>query len=58
MRYLAAPLKRDLERKMVLLAGARQCGKTTFAKSLIDDRGQYLNWDIVKDRKVIRATSI
>jgi len=39
---------------MVLLAGPRQCGKTTLAKSLLDDRGQYLNWDIVKDRRIIR----
>ena len=39
---------------MVLLAGPRQCGKTTLAKSLLDQNGQYLNWDIVKDRKIIR----
>ncbi len=39
---------------MVLLAGPRQCGKTTLAKSLLDDRGQYLNWDITKDHKTIR----
>jgi predicted AAA+ superfamily ATPase len=42
---------------MVLLAGARQCGKTTLAKSLLDDKGQYLNWDIVKDRRIIRETA-
>ena len=42
---------------MVLLAGPRQCGKTTLAKSLLDDRGQYLNWDIAKDRKVIREVA-
>lgn len=39
---------------MVLLAGLRQCGKTTLAKSLLDDRGEYLNWDIVKHRAIIR----
>ena len=39
---------------MVLLAGPRQCGKTTLAKSLLGERGEYLNWDIAKDRKVIR----
>ncbi len=38
----------------ILLAGPRQCGKTTLARSLLDSRGQYLNWDITKDRKVIR----
>ncbi len=54
MRYLAACLREDLKRKMILLAGPRQCGKTTLARSLLDSRGQYLNWDITKDRKVIR----
>jgi uncharacterized protein len=54
MRYLVPRLREDLRKKMVLLAGPRQCGKTTLAKSLLDDRGEYLNWDITKDRKVIR----
>jgi uncharacterized protein len=54
MRYLVPRLAHDLRRKMVLLAGPRQCGKTTLAKSLLGDRGEYLNWDIVKDRKIIR----
>jgi predicted AAA+ superfamily ATPase len=54
MRYLVPRLRDDLQKKMVLLAGPRQCGKTTLAKSLLDDRGQYLNWDIAKDRKIIR----
>lgn len=55
MRYLAPHLTRDLKKKMVLLAGPRQCGKTTLAKSLLDKRGEYLNWDIVTDRKIIRT---
>ncbi len=54
MRYLTASLQKDLTRKMVLLAGPRQCGKTTLAKSLLDDNGEYLNWDIIKHRKIIR----
>jgi predicted AAA+ superfamily ATPase len=57
MRYLTPRLVRDLPKKMVLLAGPRQCGKTTLAKSLLDDRGQYLNWDIAKDRKIIREVA-
>ena len=54
MRYLIPRLREDLQKKMVLLAGPRQCGKTTLAKSLLDRRGEYLNWDITKDRKIIR----
>lgn len=57
MRYLTDALTKDLKRKMVLLAGARQCGKTTLAKSLLDESGQYLNWDIPGDRKIIRETA-
>jgi predicted AAA+ superfamily ATPase len=55
MRYPDLAIRRDLARKMVLLAGPRQCGKTTFARSLLDAHGQYLNWDIAADRRVIRA---
>ena len=54
MRYLLPDLRRDLKKKMVLLAGPRQCGKTTLAKSLLDARGQYLNWDVTGDRRIIR----
>jgi predicted AAA+ superfamily ATPase len=54
MRYLEAVIRKDLQKKMVLLAGPRQCGKTTLARSLLNDRGQYLNWDITRDRKIIR----
>ena len=57
MRYVAPFLRRDLVKKMVLLAGPRQCGKTTLAKSLLDERGQYLSWDIVRDRKLIREVA-
>jgi uncharacterized protein len=54
MRYLTKNLQHDLRKKMVLLAGPRQCGKTTLARSLLDTHGQYLNWDITKDRRIIR----
>jgi predicted AAA+ superfamily ATPase len=57
MRYLTDALTRDLKKKMVLLAGARQCGKTTMAKALLTQSGQYLNWDIPSDRKIIRETA-
>lgn len=57
MRYLTPFLKRDLQKKMVLLAGPRQCGKTTLGKSLVDVNGVYLNWDILKNRRIIREQS-
>ncbi len=46
-------LAQDLERKMVLLGGPRQVGKTTLSKRLLDrfpDTGVYLNWDRREDR--------
>jgi predicted AAA+ superfamily ATPase len=52
-RYLLSQVRRDLARKMVLVAGPRQVGKTTLARSL--DRGSvgYLSWDITEQRERI-----
>ena len=48
-RYLAGPIKDDLERKMVFLGGPRQVGKTTLALNLLKAESPrhpgYLNWD-------------
>lgn len=54
-RYLRAPIEADLARKMVFLVGPRQVGKTTLAKALMAryPRAQYLNWDVVHDRRII-----
>ncbi|MCI5065426.1 ATP-binding protein [bacterium] len=50
------PLRRDLERKYVFLAGPRQAGKTTLARQLLGaDEGQYLNYDRAEDRQIITA---
>jgi uncharacterized protein len=57
MRYLSSFIKKDLSRKMVLIAGPRQVGKSTLAKNFIDRRGVYLNWDIRSDRAIIRKQS-
>ena len=59
-RHLEPRLKIDLARKMVFLAGPRQCGKTTLAKKLLEDAGhdtqdRYLNWDAADDREMILA---
>jgi len=57
-RYNEEAVKKDLNRKMVFIAGSRQVGKTTLAKSLIENSGGsiekwYMNWDAVEDRERI-----
>lgn len=58
-RYLCKHIADDLGRKMVLLTGPRQVGKTTLAQSLMSDfqRPQYLNWDVLDDRHILMAQS-
>lgn len=51
-RYLTTHIRRDLERKIVLLGGPRQVGKTTLSKALLENY-YYLNYDIPADRPVI-----
>jgi predicted AAA+ superfamily ATPase len=52
-RYLQDQVEHDLARKMVFLAGPRQVGKTTLARSLEGGAGGYLNWDVAADRERI-----
>ena len=54
MRYLTNHIIRDLEKKMVILSGPRQSGKTSLAKEILDHNGVYLNWDIASQQKIIR----
>jgi len=56
-RYLESFIRADLKEKMAFLAGPRQVGKTTLARSLLDQfgTGVYLNWDNRDDRREIRA---
>jgi predicted AAA+ superfamily ATPase len=55
-RYLDAGVK-DLcfaDHKMAFLSGPRQCGKTTFAKMSLKERGSagYFNWDDIEFRRL------
>ena len=52
-RYLAPQVRHDLARKMVFVAGPRQVGKTTLAKSLSGAAAGYLSWDIAEHRERI-----
>jgi predicted AAA+ superfamily ATPase len=50
---------RDLNKKMVLLAGPRQAGKTTLAKTIAKEFNSslYLSYDRLADRKIIQEES-
>ena len=50
---------KDLKKKMVLLVGPRQAGKTTLAKQVASEyqKTLYLNYDQVKDREIIKNQS-
>jgi predicted AAA+ superfamily ATPase len=50
-RYLAPQIEKDLARKMVFVAGPRQVGKTTLARSLPGAEEGYLNWDVPEHRE-------
>src|SRR4030043_1560245 len=54
-RYLHNSIKRDLAKKMVMLTGPRQVGKTWLAKELMKEFGnaQYLNYDNFDDARSI-----
>jgi len=58
-RYLETPIREDLEKKMVFLAGPRQVGKTTLARRILTtfEEGVYFNWDNREDRKDIRQAA-
>jgi len=55
VRYLLPQVRRYLARKMVFVAGPRQVGKTTLARSLHRGSVGYLNWDISEQRERILA---
>ena len=54
-RYLDSSIRKDLRKKLVLLTGPRQVGKTTLSQNLQREfpNSLYLNYDIPTDRQTI-----
>ncbi len=57
LRYLDNRIRNDLRKKMVVLTGPRQVGKTTLGQQLLAEMpgSQYLNFDVAAHRSVIQA---
>ena len=55
-RYLNNALSEELGKKILLLTGPRQCGKTTLSKMLYADY-QYINYDLAEHRLLLREKS-
>lgn len=51
-RFLLPYLKKYLHKKILLISGPRQCGKTTLAK-MISANHDYINFDNTKDRIIL-----
>lgn len=58
-RYLDDLIAQDLARKMVLVTGPRQVGKTTLCRHQMAqlEPAQYLNWDVAGDRPILQRQS-
>lgn len=58
-RRIKSIVIKDLEKKMVFIAGPRQCGKTTLAETIMKDiKSSYYNWDIDEHKKFIRHNEL
>jgi len=52
LRLIQEKVREDLKKKIVIISGPRQCGKTTLAKSL-SQKFDYYNYDHLDDRSQI-----
>lgn len=58
-RRLQPVVAEDLAQKMVFVAGPRQAGKTTLARSLLEQiGGAYFNWDVAAHRRALRRQEL
>jgi uncharacterized protein len=59
VRYITTGVEDSLAgRKMAFVAGPRQVGKTTLARSLLGEaNGSYFTWDLERDRRMILRAS-
>lgn len=55
-RYLTAPIREDIQKKIILLTGPRQTGKTTLSK-MLESEFDYYNYDLAEDRISLREKS-
>ncbi len=58
-RYLHSQVMTDLTKKMVMITGPRQVGKTYLAKEIMAEfrKPQYLNLDVPEDRAIVLGRS-
>ena len=55
-RIYLAPIQKYLNKKMILISGPRQCGKTTATK-MLSSNFEYINFDSDNDRKILKEKS-
>lgn len=55
-RYLTSYIREDLNHKIILITGPRQCGKTTLSK-ILDEDFDYFNIDSAQDRLSLQDKS-
>ncbi|MBI5160110.1 MAG: ATP-binding protein [Micrococcales bacterium] len=59
LRHLTGLVERDLDDKMVFVAGPRQCGKTTLARQVLAGRdGAYFDWDVPAHRRALHNAAL